>query len=1028
MGTSRYTNYGSVNWDIPIWSPDWKQVDSLLTGQEQGYQLAQQALNAPVDSSSYGNDPLLREQLRLNRQQAKNDLALTYKSNGINAGNKALQSYIQQIQQEKQPGGVEYQLMQNKAAIAAYNEKIDKAEKWSPEEKKLWFALNMTNYKGSLQGEDLKGFSGQDISKFIDLSEKARKLMKEMIPTTTEGFMDSKGNVVLNTGGNAVYSNGQDFFWDKAKSIKLTPEEMITAVLPSLSSDAEAQSYLKDKQKIKLFGNNITESTFAPLLEQKKVFINDAILKIDNVKTEDDKKALISSITGKSLTDLKDLTPEKTSDLLKKYKSEYELEMLKTNNIKSYGDLIESEKNDDLLKIVKDNSKIYERNDFLLTPEHWLNQFNLEALKNSYKAKEGEEEVPIDKEKLWMEEGFVAHEKMPFDVKNIGDYDKLITSFNQGEKEIAKTYAQLNYDYNLALKDSKNPTGQLLREAGWKPEEHGDFVQFETDSKTGITSVKKTNWDKLGILDGAKQQKINEININFEEAATKLNALKSKQLAYISLYQKYTGDLNIFDNLKDVKEGVLVNPKANLKSTVGYKQINELIQSESFSSSGVQKQTREQAITELFPKGKPYRLTAFDEEHIRHKQKEIYDKQQKDLFESNVKTNYDAYVSNKIKKGEKPFSLQDLLNPKKYGQVEFIRNISEKDLGKNSNDLTYEQKKEKYNADVEKMNEVQLTPGRSYYISPLAFEDSKLKKVARETQNELGQIINSKLLNYQSLGQVGSVMYLDGFTPISDKDELDRVAKGLAQFKPDDVDDESKNGQPDKVRYSIKVVNGKMYGVAQINFDEKQKLQGKETYATNVMFEITDEHQSLKDWLVRDQRLFSEQALTEQKNTWSDLESTAVSNKTYQLPNSKVNVAVNRRINVSSDNSGYYNINLFKDTGDIGKGKTTQSIAKIETNNPYLGIEIKDYAHQLSVRKNELATIKQIQYNGDENLFRDFVMREVQEKAGGKINEMTLNSIYEWIIKPEIKDGRPLDIGTGGVNFQQPQQSLIQFN
>ena len=1009
MGTSRYTNYGSVNWDIPIWSPDWKQVDSLLTGQEQGYQLAQQALNAPIDSSSYGNDPLLREQLRLNRQQAQNDLALTYKSKGVNAGNKALQSYIQQIQQEKQPGGVEYQLMQNKAAIAAYNEKIDKAEKWSPEEKKLWFALNMTNYKGSLEGADLKGFSGQDISKFIDLSEKARNLMKEMIPKTTEGFMDSKGNVVLNTGGRAVYSNGYEFFWDKAKKIQLTPQEMISAVLPSLESDVEAQSYLKDKSKIKLFGTGLTENNYQPLLEQKKLILTETISKIDTAKTEDEKRNLISSITGASLDDLKQYKAEELDTYLKKYKSEYELEKIKTSNIKSFNDLVEYEKNNDLQKIVKDNSQIYKRDDFHLTPEHWLDQFSLEALKNSYKKKEGEgEEIPIDKEKLWMEEGFVANEKMPFDVKNIGDYDKLVTSINKGYSEIAKKSAQLNYDYNLALKDPKNPTGQILREAGWNPERDGDFIQMKTDPQTGLVYVQKQNWDKLGILDGEKQQKINEINKNFEEQSAKLNSLRSEQLAYISLYQKYTGDLNIYDNLKDIKEGVLVNPKANLKSTVEYKKLYEKVTEKPKSA----RDFAEQVLDNTF--------------NVNSKKEEI------DKF---FAEHYDDYVKYMKAKGKTPVAISALTEKLEYNsngtilspltqlawkEDEVFKDILAKKLEPQfkqivSEDKSYNEKRAKYDADVEKFKETLLTPGRSYYVSDLAFEDSKLKKVARETKNELGRLINDKLLNYQSLGQVGNVMYLDGFTPISDKDELDRIAKGLAQFKPDDVDDETKNAQQDKVRYSIKVVNGKMYGVAQINFDEKQRLQGKDTYATNVMFEITDEHQSLKSWLIQDQRLFSEQSLAEKDATWKDLKTTAVSNKTYYLPNSRVGIAVNRRIDVSNNNTGYYNVNLFKN-----EGKVTDDVIKLETNNPYLGIEIKDYAHQLSVRKNELATIKQLQFGGDENGFRDFVMREVNEKAGGKINQTTLNNIYEWIIKPEIKDGKVMNIGSPG-NFPNPQ-------
>ena len=133
MGTTRYTNYEPVKWDVPIWSPDWKQVDNLLTNKEQGYQLAQAALNAPIDSSNLGTDPMVREQLRLYRQQAEADLAKTYtQPGGLQAGNKALQGYLRQISQEKQPGGVEYQLMQNKADISAYIEKINKARIYQP--------------------------------------------------------------------------------------------------------------------------------------------------------------------------------------------------------------------------------------------------------------------------------------------------------------------------------------------------------------------------------------------------------------------------------------------------------------------------------------------------------------------------------------------------------------------------------------------------------------------------------------------------------------------------------------------------------------------------------------------------------------------------------------------------------------------------------------------------------------------------------------------------------------------------------
>ena len=1029
MGTSRYTDYKSVNWDIPIWSPDWKQVDSLLTNQEQGYQAAQQALNAPIDASSYGNDPLLREQLRLNRQQAENDLALTYKSKGVNAGNKALQGYLYQLQQDKNPGGTEYQLMANKKAIQEYNDKIDKAEGWSPEDKKLWFAYNMTDYKGSIQGDSMKGFSGQDISKFINVSEQARKLMKEMTPKTTEGFLDPEtGNIKFNTGGKAVYAqtiNGQaEFYWDKAKNIKLTPQEMVTAVLPALQSDNEVQTYLKDKSQINLFGKGVTKDNWQPLLQNKKEIINSTISKIDELKDDKSKKELISQMSGKSIEELSKYKSEDLNEILKSYKAEYQLERIKTNNITSFGDLINSESEKSLEGIVKDNSKIYERDDFFLSSEHWLNQFALKALEESYKKKEEKTEEEFDPSKMWIQEDYIGHIPMKIP-KTAQDYNSLISDFNTTAEEMGKQFGIINYQYNTALKDPKNEFGNILRKAGWDFNKNPSFIEMRKDDRTGIYTVEKSNFDNIDIskLSGEEQQALYKTNQSFQEQVNALNALRDRQFTNIQMYQKFSGDTDIGNNLSDINENILVDPVNKITQQGSYKRLNENLSTSSQYSPEKQKDLEEKAIKALgyTEKDKPYHGWNMAQQlAIQSKKAEIYKKEQQAQSYDFIKNNYQSYVEEKKKQGEKPFSLQDLLDPKKYGEQEFI-----KTMPKNMNitplgDLSYTEKVKKYETALSLFKEEQAIPGNSYRISDLAFTDSKMKKVARETYASLGSLITQGIIDHSLETKDTSVVYLDGLKPISTVEERNAITKALAKIKLPDENDDTKLQQGGYNNFSIKEMGGKFYGVASLVFEDPIEINGVKRQGTNVAFEINDSHKGLKDWIIMDQKLFSEQQLQDEKDNIQQLSIAPTSRQNFSLPSSKISVTTTRTVDGDDNNLGFYDINLFANVGDIGAGYSTKTIAKIQTNNPNLGSQIKDYIYKSSLGKDKLATVKAVYFGGDEDKFKQSILQEVNQMAGGKINETSLNQIYEYLIKPEIKDGKPQLI-VPSENFINPQ-------
>jgi len=462
MGTSRYTNYQPVNWDIPIWSPDWKQVDNLLTNKEQGYQLAQAALDAPIDSSNLGTDPMVREQLRLNREQAQADLAKTYaQTNGLQAGNKALQSYIQQINKEKQPGGVEYQLMQNKANITAYQEKIDKAEGWSPEQKQQWLSMNLSDYKGAVYEGELKGFSGQDISKFINDSLYAQKYLEKMKPSTEEGYViDTETGQQLTVGGKAIYSGGDGYYyWDKMKNERLSTQAQISAVYPAMQQDPEYQTYMKDKIAIKLYGEaGITKNNWQQAVVIQDQLINSSMLKIDSLKSKNEKVLALNELTGKDYSNV----DEKTID------SKLQIEKTKLvgrkdeiKNIKSFNDLLKVEGDNDLLRTVSTNAELYKIDNFSITSERFIDQFALEQVKlqNALTQKKAEEQVILPD--YWKETIIKVNDDLVAGADAFDTYEKLSTGLNKYYKELPSNIATLNQEI-ASIVISKGTEAEIL--------------------------------------------------------------------------------------------------------------------------------------------------------------------------------------------------------------------------------------------------------------------------------------------------------------------------------------------------------------------------------------------------------------------------------------------------------------------------------------------------------------------------------------------------------------------------------------
>lgn len=1032
MGTTRYTDYKPVNWDIPIWSPNWQQVDNLLTNKEQSYQLAQAVLNAPIDASNLGTDPLVREQLRLEREQAEVDLAKTYaQPNGLQAGNKALQSYIQQLTKQKQPGGVEYQLMQNKAAIQAYNEKIDKAEGWSPEQKQLWLNMNLSDYKGAVYEGDLKGFSGQDISKFINDSLYAQKYLEKMKPSTEEGYViDTKTGQQLTVGGKAIYSGGDGYYyWDKMKTEKLSQEAMISAVYPAMQQDPEYQAYMKDKTAIKLYENGWNKNNWQQGIEFKKKMIDEDLQKIDLSKSKAEKLKLLEDLTGKDYSKTND---ETINSQLKIEKQKLENRKENISSINNYDDLLQYEGNNDLLRIVSANSKLYEVDNFSITSERFIDQFLLEQIKfeNSLKQKKYESDLEKAESKELMPDYWKQHlikvgDELVSGADKYNTYTKLTEGINKYFKELPLNVATLNHNIKNIINNNK-PLYEALKKAGFDPSKD-DLVKLNYDEKTGRITVDQTNLDKYGKLETTQGlgNTIQNFIDNQKKIANDITMGQTELNLLIKKYQEYTGDVNVFDNLKTFKVTNYKDASGNIiNSPITYKQFQELDESKYSSPS----------------------VIAYDKIDFKKNDK----KELQSLYQQFIDNNPNAKNSSEFRdfKSFERTMTYVIRNPESYKTISektettgnigytpinkgnfdvlksfttFINNKFSDEIKQKSvlKDKTKEEKKKNYEEAMKQLKITSSSFETIYRISALDSNDSKITKVINEKKkalsNEIASIVISKGMEAELLQDVQTSNL------ITDKDLKDRIINALNSQKSYD-EEGNLLPQKDNVDYAIGQKNGKLYGVMNINFADE--VNGKHSYS--VQFEINDDMTSLKQWIINDEQLFQQNELLRTQEIAKQLkQSNSVAITDYKLPSGeKFNINLQRKIKTTGDDdNSEYQARIVLPVPMKDRGGQSATFIQFNTNDISTPARLVGVLEKISTNVDYFKTLKETNFPNDDEGFMKFITQDIVDMTNGKIGSYQSAQLYDWIIKPMLDKGKILGVQpqNSSVNFTNPQ-------
>lgn len=1031
MGTSRYTNYQPVNWDIPIWSPDWKQVDNLLTNQEQGYQLAQAALNAPIDSSNLATDPMVREQLRLNRQQAEADLAKTYaQPNGLHAGNQALQSYLRQIQQEKQPGGVEYQLLKNKTDIEALQKQTEAKESWSPEKKQAWLQDNLSTYKGAVSEGELKGFSGKELSKYVDGITKADKIAKEMIPKTTEGRFIAGKIDQLKPSGRDLYADEYGYLhWDEATGVKLTPEEIMVAVKSQMDLDPEWIAYNRDNSRIELFQGGVTEKTWQQPVELKK---QDIASKLEVINNSKDDRKLVAELKGMSISELSKYTDDDIKLAVEGVKATLRVEQLKLNNVKSFNDLITYHGNQNTEAISDSAGNIYKRDDLKVSPKNLANIFGKLMIERSFKKEDdAKENAPLNPNDYWWASMKIFNTKLDSEfIQNNNEYKELTTNFKEDAKQSSIILTNLTNTYNDALKNPKNETGNLLRKAGHDFDKDGKFFDYEVNPSTGTITLKEPDWNKLnkdGKLTGAEFQKLAEAEKLFREQAVTLNTLQNNNLSRILLYQTKTGDLNITDNLQDITEDYRDANGNIIKNGVSYKQIQE-VDSKKYKKP-------EEIISKAlkYNKDKPEDRKNLYEEYI------LSNPSAKNSMDFSKYENFSKTATYILNNPEAIKSIRE--NESTTGEigyatinkgnfailkdfVTFIDNKYSDEIKKNTiPDLLKEKKEATYNSLMRDLDELTLTTvGREYYMNALAYSDTKSQNAIRGKQRDYAEQVMNNIKTYSSSGQVNALFDIDnGITAINDQNLKNDIVEAMTKMRLPDPDNPDKLQQLEDKAFTFNIIEGKAYGVAKIIFDKEKEFNGVKKKSIAVGFEIDNTMPQLYSWLMENQQLASEFELQQQKQISNDLKSKTVAKVDYPIiGGSNLKATISETVTPSAKSTGMYSINLFENTQDSSIKGQSDNIIKLNTNNPYFPTELGNYIVNLERKKDDLALIKELKFNNNESLFKNYIISELKTKESN-LGDVQLNAIYDRFIQPRIKNGKSPTLIPSPGNFTNPQ-------
>lgn len=242
MGISRFEKFAPVDFnDMPIVAPDVAAIDSML-GQFQGEYDAGVSKFSEANFKNLGADAVTAQQLRQAQNQMVDDIADKYVK-GVGEGRQAMSQGLRDLTRDYKEGGQRYAINKNYESFMAQREELQKrvgkgedAGGITQKQMEAWEQYTLGNFgqKGGTKADEY-GIWGSiamdDVAKHVNGNLRALELGKGWVADKMETGSWFKKNDEL----YKKTTRGEE---------KVTFDEMMDELIPSLYQDAELTNYL----------------------------------------------------------------------------------------------------------------------------------------------------------------------------------------------------------------------------------------------------------------------------------------------------------------------------------------------------------------------------------------------------------------------------------------------------------------------------------------------------------------------------------------------------------------------------------------------------------------------------------------------------------------------------------------------------------------------------------------------------------------------------------------------------------------
>ena len=243
MGTNRFESFKPIEFDLPIFKPDFRAIEQNLAGLQNEYDTGIDEINNRTFKNLEADDPRA-QQKRIEQQQLIEGLTDTY-AQDIGAGRAALSQTQRDIAADYNPGGEAYSMQKNLDAFQTWDKEqgeLVKKGTISTESHELARKKVLADFKkigGTKEGQyGYNTISTLDINAYVNRWDTADKIGKDWSATIFENYSPEEGEKA------SVWLGSDGFINTKNERIRKTVQkDMMEGILRGMFDDDKLMGY-----------------------------------------------------------------------------------------------------------------------------------------------------------------------------------------------------------------------------------------------------------------------------------------------------------------------------------------------------------------------------------------------------------------------------------------------------------------------------------------------------------------------------------------------------------------------------------------------------------------------------------------------------------------------------------------------------------------------------------------------------------------------------------------------------------------